>query len=1144
MTNVYNIIRCVTVLACAMLFGTDVAQAFSADSYAAQSRLSSGRWVKVSVTQSGVYRITASDAKKWGFSDLSKLRVYGYGGAMISEYLTESNYIDDLPEVPTYRSDNAIVFYAQGPVTIKTGTQLTYEQVQHAYAVEACYFVTDEEDESPTATPEQSSVGMSTGGNIVNTFTDISYYEKDIYSVGETGRQLFGEDFRYNSTQTFKLEVPDYVADSELKVLTRFGVNCKGAQSRLLFRYNGTQLASSTNDQIEEVSSEYQHVRVANTVKSFSLGGSANDFSYSVSLSYSGALNTARLDYITVNYTRRLAMRDGALVFRYAHNGGDVALHIDGGNENTHVWDVTNVVSPVEMACESVDGGIGFTPSLTGDRTYVAFDATASLPAPQYKGTVKQQNIHGELTPDMIIITPSEYATQARRVATLHEVNDGMRVLVVEDAKVFNEFSSGTPDAMAYRKMCKMFYDRGADDEGHKLQYLLLMGDGSFDNRVLTDMVKVTQYPMLLTYQSEESTNEYTSFVTDDIFVMLDDYSGNNLSSAKLSIAVGRMPVKSVTEAKAMVDKLYKYVENRDYGAWKSIVTVLADDQNSAVHMKQAESIIGLYGSNGAEDYQFNRIYVDAYDNKSSGGSRVCQVGRDKLYRQFDEGMLWLSFIGHANTTSWTGEQILTWYDVTNFYNKRLPFLFAATCSFARFDAFETSGGEVMYLNEQSGVIAELSSTRLAYIPNNGTLNNAIARYAFAHNENGEHYTIGEFVRLGKNEVRDDNRLRYVLFGDPAMKLCYPDYVAKVETINGYSIDDDNMPTFQARQTLTFTGSIVDGNGEPATDFNGAVVSTLYDAEQSVETLGYGEDGEKYVYQDRSNRLAIASDSVQNGRFTLRITIPSELSAVGSFDNYSPARLCLYAYDNTLRKEALGSNDSFYIYGFDDTVETDTVGPEIRLLALNSSTFADGDNVNESPLVLADIYDKNGINFSSGGIGHDITLLVDDVNMYSDVSSFFTPTIESNGNAGTIAYQLSDLTPGLHKLRLKVWNVWNVSSEKTIEFNVVKGLKPELYDVYTTSNPAVTEAVFYVKHNRPEALLTITLQVFDLMGREVWSTTQRASSDMYTSSPITWDLTDAGGRRVPRGIYVYRASVSTDGTHYATKSRKLAVAAE
>ena len=85
--------------------------------YADTSRLATGKWVKVAVSESGIYQITSSDASKWGFNDLSRVRVFGYGGAQINDTLRTNHYVDDLPQVPVLRTGDRILFYAQGPLS-------------------------------------------------------------------------------------------------------------------------------------------------------------------------------------------------------------------------------------------------------------------------------------------------------------------------------------------------------------------------------------------------------------------------------------------------------------------------------------------------------------------------------------------------------------------------------------------------------------------------------------------------------------------------------------------------------------------------------------------------------------------------------------------------------------------------------------------------------------------------------------------------------------------------------------------------------------------------------------------------------------------------------------------------------------------
>jgi hypothetical protein len=1129
-------------LAAALLFAP-YAGALSSSAYASTSKLASGNWVKVKVSGTGIYVITKSDASKWGFSDLSKVRVFGYGGAQISEVLN-ANQVDDLPQVPILRTADKIYFYAQGPISWTTVSGTRYLQVQHQYATAGYYFITDRDDITDSAVPSVSSGTI--GSSPITTFTDRQFHENETYSPGETGSYLLGEDFKYSTTQTFKFALTGYVEGSDVYATTAFAAKTIGGVSQLTFQVNGTNLSSTDYDKISAISdAEYEHVSTTSTTKSFKLA-SGTDLSYTVGYSYTGTLYTARLDYITVNYTRQLALSNSSLLFRFPSGSTSSTYALSNCGSSTHVWDVTTGYSPKEISTTLSGSTAQFTAAASGAREYAAFDESGSFPSPTMDQKIANQNLHGDSVPDMIIISPTEYLAQAKRIAALHEKSDSMRVITVDQNDVFNEFSSGTPDLMAYRKLAKMHYDRGTDAQGHKLGYLLLFGRGTYDNRQLTDIIKADPYPRLLIWESTTGDNENTSYTTDDILGMLADNSGSRIDRDLLTIAVGRMPVKSVDEAKTVVDKLYSYVYSTDFGSWKNNLMFVADDEENGEFMEQSEESIGILKTHGGNGYIYNHLYPDAFAAESQGGGRAYPLARKKMFQKLDDGVLYLGFTGHANEVSWTSENILTMTDINNLYLKRFPLFLTATCNFTRLDAYDTSGGEILYINGKGGAIALISAARLAYIADNAALTDSISEFLLATDKNGDHARIGDILKDGKNCYgkwghSNDNKLRYFLVGDPAMRLGYPSYTVKLESINGKPVDADNPPVLQARQKVTIKGSIYDKKGNKATSYNGTVTPTLYDAETSVETFGYGTNGKKVVYQDYTNTLCYVKDSVRNGEFTACMTIPGEIE-----NNYSPALLNFYAY-SVDGIEANGASHDLYVYGYSDDVAVDTVGPEIKYFGLNSESFTDGSNVNESPMAIATVSDENGINFSSSGIGHEMTLLLDDNISYTDVASYYTPAISgdtSSACVGYINYPLSSLADGNHSLRLKVWDTYGNSSEKTINFNVITGLKPELYDVYTTSNPASVEANFYLKHNRPDATITVTLSVYDLMGREIWSTTETGKSDMYTSFPITWNLTDYAGRRVSRGIYVYRAAISTDGVQESTKAKKLAVTGE
>ena len=1112
--------------------------------YAANSKLASGKWVKIAVKESGIYQITAEDIRSWGLgSDLSQIHVFGYGGAPLSETMLGDNYADDLPQMPVVRTEGRILFYAQGPVTWRNfrNGMMTHLQVQHPYAISGSYFVTNDSrfNDIDIAKAENTPQGTP-----ITTYIERLYHEQEICNPGETGRVFLGESFVGNRTQTFKFKLDGIVSRSLVRLYSVFAAQTVGTTSTIAISYNGQALPVTDSD-IMAANTSLQHDHYQTTrpyVKTFTLDGT-EDLDLTLTYSCNGTVNLARLDFITLNYERELALRDGSLTFGLPDANTSRCYRVANCSGTTRVWDVTRPFAPVQMNTTAGEGTVTFTPANNGRREFVALTESDKYPHPEFLSEVDNQDIHSEPVPDMIILAPSAYLDQARRVAQLHEKVDGFRVLVLDHEKVFNEFSSGTHDAMAYRRLCKMFYDRSSDESG-KLGYLLLMGCGSYDNRLVGTDAAVLNYPRLLTWQSEESNDESTSITTDDHFAVLADGSGTSYNE-KLSIAVGRMIVKSNSEARTMVNKLVKYVTKPDYGAWKNQALMVADDENWAAHMIQDTTLIYMARANGGNDIIFNRVYIDAFNAVSEGGSRSYPDARAKLFNTLNEGALWWNYIGHASTQNWTGEGLLMRSDVeTQLYYRHLPVLYAATCEYCRFDNSVLSSGEHLFLNANGGVIALVCPARLAYIGPNGVLSQYVSKYAFTTDAEGKPQRIGDIIRLAKNDIAfttEDNHHRFFVIGDPAMRLGCAPYTVEVETINGKPVSKTDMPKFKAREQVEFSGKIVTPKGELASNFNGAIVSTLFGPEQSVTTHGYGA-GIPVTYEDRTNRLAINVDTVSGGRFTVRVIIPSEVN--NEYDNYRTSLINLYAYDSLDSLEAKGGCSDFYIYGYEDKEVADTIGPDIITLGLNDENFVDGSDTNESPLLLATVSDESGVNFSSAGIGHSMTLTLDGTLSYNDLVSYYTPMFADKGTLGTVNYQLTDLSPGLHSLRLRVWDVYNNVNEKTITFNVVKGLAPEISEVYCAANPASVETSFYVKHNRPDAVVSVTIEVYDLMGRRVWSTTQAGRSDMYTSTPVTWDLTDVGGRRVPRGIYVYRATISTDGVKEATKAKKLAVTSE
>lgn len=1150
LTKIGNYIRTLLVPFC---LSVSPAAVSAAGVYATESVLSDGKWVKVQVSESGIHQLTKSVLASWGFGDISKVKVFGYGGAMVSETL-DGNQTDDLPQVPVIRTENKILFYAQGPVSwSESAGKIRYEQNINPYSSYGYYFITDRDDieaVEPAATGEPAGKD----GKLITSFPERLYHEKELVAPGTTGRVILGEDFKYSPVQNFSFKLTDILPGTQPSLKVKFMTYTEGGGSTLAISSGKGAVGTLS---ISGLSGHYGIGRTSVFLGTAPVSGET--LSLIFEYTSAGIVKLANLDYITINYSRRLNLDGKELNFRsFTANCRDSVFSLSGVSDDVQLWDITKAHLPAKVSFAADGVSAYFRQTESGRREYVAFRTSAAYPSPVNAGAVSNQNLHGKETPTMLIITPAAFRTEAERLAELHRTVDGMKVEVVTDQAIYNEFSSGTPDAMAYRKISKMWFDRSAgvpEYSTDKYRYLLLFGRCLFDNRRVSPSGKSVKYPMLLTWESYDSDSESTSFNTDDVFGFLEDGTDVGKSTKKrLNIGIGRIPVKSVEEAKTVVDKIYKYVNTPDMGDWKNQIMVIADDADSGMHMNDSDRAIDNLKNFGAGSYVIDRVYIDAFKAASSGAGHSYPEAREKMLRKFRTGVIYASYLGHANPVSWTHNELLRWPDIENeFYYKHCPLLFTGTCEFTRWDAPDVSGGEALFLNGQGGMIGLITSSRITGISANGDLAAALGRHVFNPLPNGEMPRFGDILRNAKNDpyyntrvsnsgqvsdVNIEHSMKYALIGDPAMRLKYPKYGVSITRINGTEPTAENMPELQARQTVEMEGHVADADGMALADFNGMLTATVYDAEVSVSTNGNddnGSDGFVDTYQEHSNRLYIGSDSIRNGRFKIAFRMPTAI-----VNNYTPGLVSLYAQSDSLG-DAAGKNENFYIYGFDDAEMEDTEGPEIRLLALNGESFKNGDCVNETPYLLASFFDESGINLSALDVGHGLTLLLDGKTVITGLEYNYAQDADKVGH---VRFQMDEIPEGGHSLTLRVWDVFGNLSEKEITFTVVKGMQPQLFRAYSTANPAKTHADFYVVHDRPDALLAVTVDVYNLLGEAVWTTTTTGRADMYTSMPVTWNLADGSGRRVQRGIYIYRVTVSADGGQESSVTRRIAVAAE
>ena len=391
---------------------------------------------------------------------------------------------------------------------------------------------------------------------------------------------------------------------------------------------------------------------------------------------------------------------------------------------------------------------------------------------------------------------------------------------------------------------------------------------------------------MLLTYQTEESLNQF-SYVVDDYFGFLDDSNDDkNLVYKQVDIGIGRFPVRTVAQATQMVDKVIGFMENKNTGSWKNTLCFIADDGSnidnfSNEYMSQADKMCQFLNESHPE-FLTNKIYFDAYKKAQSGGQNGYPDVRQALQKQLKDGLYLLNYTGHGSTTAWADEKVLTQTDIAQFSYSAFPIWITATCDFTRFDDLNTSAGEDVFLNAKSGGIALLTTTRVAYSTQNGVINERLVRELFQKDE-GRNRTLGDAMKAAKRKLANSfdvarYQLGFCLIGDPALKLTYPEYSIQVSHVNGQAVDGAPI-SFRALEKMTVEGYVTDLTGKLDESYNGLLYPTVKDSKVTVSCLNNNNTNSAlFTFEDYPNTLYLGNDSVRNGRFSFTFTVPKDIS--------------------------------------------------------------------------------------------------------------------------------------------------------------------------------------------------------------------------------------------------------------------------
>jgi hypothetical protein len=1137
--------------------------------FAEQSALSEGTWYKIAISRDGVYKIDKNTFNQLGvdINNLSpqSINVYGNGGGLLPASNLEPRF-DDLQKCAVFfqgEADNIfqdndfILFYGKGAdswnraLDSETGRN-RWRHDKHYYSDSAYYFIRIDDTE-PLRIQPSTPIDLP-ASHIVNQFQDYQFIETDLYNIGRTGREFYGEQYDVNTTGTYNFSMPNLVSQTEALLEANLVVRSLGGASNWDINVSGNSAQTSP------VSTGDGVLSAVATAERLSIPFTPNGSSVTVNLQFNKYSNTAEVigwvDYLRLNATRSLSMSGSQMRFRdtLSVGPGNVGLfQISNASSISQVWDISDFINPRIMEISTSENLVEFKSSTSELKEFIAF-ANSGYLVPSSKGAVSNQNLHGLSDIDYVIVAAPAHRTAAENLAEIH-VGLGTSTIVVSQQEIFNEFSCGNPDVTAIRMLMKMLYDRAQGDTERMPQNLLLFGDGDFGNNKGLEAFNGSN---VILYETSESLSPAWSAVSDDYFVFLsddDDESSSNL----LDAGVGRIPATDATEGSTYVDKVRTYISQNTtsngaagclgeaaqspYGAWRNALTFVADDQDGnggpteQIHLEDADSLSNLVKKRYPE-YDVIKIYMDAYRQESTPGGERYPDGEEAIRNRVQNGSLLVTYLGHGGERGWAHERILDLNTIGSWTNKfKLPVFLTATCELARYDdPGVNSAGEILVMNPYGGAIAMLTTTRVVFAGSNMEMDLAFFDAAL-ENDNISNLTLGTINMLTKNGVNPSNSSKpnFSLLGDPALRMSYPKYEVVTTAINDIPIElfSENL---KALQEVKFSGYVADASGNKLTDYNGFVYPTVFDKVTRVYTQNNDFNGSSGVVQQYdvfNKNIFKGKASVRNGDFQFEFVVPFDINYV-----VDTARVSYYTVAGDL--DGHGYSNKFRIGGSLSGAELNRVGPEINLY-LNDTLFVSGGISDTRPILLARLKDENGINTVGNGIGHDLTAVIDNDTQHPIILNEYYETDLDTYKSGEVRFQLPELSEGNHSLSLKAWDVHNNSSTNSIDFVVADNSTIALDHVLNYPNPFTTHTDFMFEHNQVCTSLDVRIQIFTVSGKLIKTIREEVLQDGYRSRPIPWNGTDDFGDRIGKGVYVYRLEVRNEEGQLAEHYEKLVI---
>jgi hypothetical protein len=483
---------------------------------------------------------------------------------------------------------------------------------------------------------------------------------------------------------------------------------------------------------------------------------------------YNGAFEDMYFDWFEIEYARRFRAERDQLLFP-GERSGAWQYEIDGfTHPDIQVYDVTDPFAPRRVLNPRItpaNGGyrVAFEVDQDAGARYLAVAAPAVQRPKAIARYIPPDLRSSDNGADFIIITHRVFRDAVQRLAD-YRAAQGMRVKVIDVEDLYNEFNDGIFHPIAIRNFLAYAF---SDWQPPAPSYVLLVGDGHWNLKgygierygIPEPIYMPPNLAFVDPWQGEvDSANLLAAVVGDDILP---------------DLAVGRLPVNSVAELDAVIEKIIAY-EQAGPRDWQRYVLFVADNvpDPTGDFVALADNIIR---NHLPRRFQADRIYLNDYCGPPTSPPQSCPVVNAAIVETLNRaGALFVNYIGHASVERWAHEQVFVNGDIPALANgDRLPVVLSMTC----LDGYwifpnRPSLAEELVRAADRGAVAAFSPTGLGVATGHHVLQRRFYDAVFQDGvrELGA-ATLAAKLALYASGRHYDLIHTFTIFGDPALRL-------------------------------------------------------------------------------------------------------------------------------------------------------------------------------------------------------------------------------------------------------------------------------------------------------------------------------------------------------------------------------------